>query len=63
MTEHRSISHSDLWDEMAAVARGEKPAPAWAGTHTFESVGATRDRSYVSREGRADSATSTVAKG
>jgi predicted transcriptional regulator len=40
MTEHRIISHSELRDEMAAVARGEKPAPEWAGTNTFESVDA-----------------------
>lgn len=40
MTQHRIVSHSELRDEMAAVARGEKPAPAWAGTHTFESVDA-----------------------
>ncbi len=40
MTEHRIMSHTQLRDEMAAVARGEKPAPPWAGTHTFESVDA-----------------------
>lgn len=40
MTEHRIVSHSELRDDMVAVARGEKPAPAWAGTHTFESVDA-----------------------
>lgn len=40
MRQHRIISHSELRDEMAAAARGEKPAPAWAGTHTFESVDA-----------------------
>lgn len=40
MTEHRIISHTNLRNEMMAVARGEKPAPAWAGTHTFESVDA-----------------------
>jgi len=38
MTEHRIINHTELRDEMMAVARGEKPAPAHAGTHTFESV-------------------------
>ena len=40
MTEHGIISHGALRDEMLAVARGEKPAPVWAGTHTFESVDA-----------------------
>jgi len=40
MTRHRIISHTALRDEMMAVARGEKPAPDWAGTHTFESVDA-----------------------
>ena len=38
MTEHRIISHTELRDEMMAVARGEKPAPEYAGTQTFESV-------------------------
>jgi hypothetical protein len=38
MTRHRIISHTALRDEMMAVARGEKPAPDWVGTHTFESV-------------------------
>lgn len=38
MTEHRIISHTALRDEMMAVARGERPAPAHAGTQTFESV-------------------------
>ena len=38
MTQHRIISHSALRDEMAAVARGEKPAPEWAGTQTFDFV-------------------------
>ena len=36
--EHRVISHSALRDEMMAVARGEKPAPDYAGKQTFESV-------------------------
>jgi predicted transcriptional regulator len=38
MTEHRIISHTELRDEMIAVARGKKPAPEYAGTQTFESV-------------------------
>jgi predicted transcriptional regulator len=38
MTKHRIISHTDLRDEMMAVARGEKPAPDYAGMQTFESV-------------------------
>lgn len=38
MTEHRIISHTALRDEMMAVARGQRPAPAHAGTPTFESV-------------------------
>lgn len=38
MTEHRIMSHTALRDEMMAVARGEKPAPAHAGAQTFESV-------------------------
>src|SRR5260370_25243991 len=38
MTQHRIISHTELRDEMMAVARGEKPAPDDAGTQTFESV-------------------------
>lgn len=38
MTQPRIISHRELRDEMMAVARGEKPAPAHAGTQTFESV-------------------------
>ena len=38
--EHRVISHTALRDEMMAVARGEKPAPAYAGQQTFESVDA-----------------------
>ena len=40
MTEHRIISHTALRDEMIAVARGQKAAPAWAGQQTFESVDA-----------------------
>jgi predicted transcriptional regulator len=40
MTEHRIISHTALRDEMIAVARGQKPAPAWAGQQSFESVDA-----------------------
>ena len=38
MTEHRIIGHTALRDEMMAVARGEKPAPDYAGKQTFESV-------------------------
>lgn len=38
MTVHRIISHSALRDEMMAVARGEKPAPADAAEQSFESV-------------------------
>ncbi len=38
MTEHRIIGHTELRDEMMAVARGEKPAPDYAGKQTFESV-------------------------
>ena len=34
------MNHTELRDEMIAVARGEKPAPAYAGTQTFESVDA-----------------------
>ena len=40
MTQHRIMNHTELRDEMIAVARGEKPAPAYAGTQTFESVDA-----------------------
>lgn len=40
MKRYPIISHRDLRDEMAAVARGEKPAPAWAGTQTFDSMDA-----------------------
>ena len=40
MTEHRIISHTALRDEMIAVARGQKPAPAWAGQQSFNSVDA-----------------------
>lgn len=40
MTRHRIVSHTELRDEMMAVARGERPAPAHAGTQTFESVDA-----------------------
>jgi hypothetical protein len=35
MTEHRIISHTELRDEMMAVARGEKPAPDAAGRQTL----------------------------
>jgi predicted transcriptional regulator len=38
MTEHRIISHTELRDDMMAVARGEKTAPDYAGRQTFESV-------------------------
>ena len=38
MTEHRIIGHTDLRDEMMAVARGEQSAPPDAGGQTFESV-------------------------
>lgn len=38
MTQPRIIGHRELRDEMMAVARGERPAPAHAGTQTFESV-------------------------
>jgi len=38
MTEHRIQSHRGLRDEMIAVARGERAAPADAGGQTFESV-------------------------
>lgn len=38
MTRPTIIGHHELRDEMMAVARGEKPAPAHAGTQTFESV-------------------------
>lgn len=36
--EHRIISHRDLKEEMQAVARGERPAPADAGQASFNSV-------------------------
>lgn len=38
MKRYPIVSHRDLRDEMAVVARGEKRAPAWAGTQTFDSV-------------------------
>lgn len=38
MTQHRIMSHTLLRDDMIAVARGEKPAPAHAGMQTFDSV-------------------------
>lgn len=38
MTQHRIISHTDLRDEMMAIARGERPAPVDAGQQSFESV-------------------------
>jgi hypothetical protein len=38
MPQHSIMSHTALRDEMMAVARGERPAPAHAGTPTFESV-------------------------
>jgi len=34
------MSHTELRDEMMAVARGERPAPADAGQQTFESMDA-----------------------
>ena len=37
-TRHRIIGHSDLRREITAVARGDKQAPEWAGTQTFESI-------------------------
>lgn len=40
MTSHRIIGHAGLRDEMRAIARGEKSAPADAGVQSFESVGA-----------------------
>jgi predicted transcriptional regulator len=40
MTQHRIIGHTALRDEMMAVARGERPAPDYAGKQTFESVDA-----------------------
>jgi predicted transcriptional regulator len=40
MTQHRIMSHTELRDEMMAVARGERPAPADAGQQTFESMDA-----------------------
>jgi len=36
--EHRIIDHHQLKAEMQAVARGERPAPAYAGQPTFNSV-------------------------
>ena len=53
MTEHRIISHTELRDEMMAVARGEKPAPAHAGTHTFESVEALTSAADTGKPGTA----------
>jgi predicted transcriptional regulator len=38
MTEYKIQSMEDLEDEMRAVARGEKPAPADAARPSFESV-------------------------
>src|SRR5215472_11102183 len=38
MTEYKIQSMNDLEDEMRAVARGEKPAPADAARPSFESV-------------------------
>jgi predicted transcriptional regulator len=40
MTQHRIVSHNKLREEMMAVARGEKSAPADAGGQSFESVDA-----------------------
>lgn len=40
MTQHRIVSHSQLRDEMMAVARGEAPAPPDAGGQSFDSVDA-----------------------
>lgn len=38
MTQHRIVSHSQLRDEMMAVARGQQPAGRDAGGQSFESV-------------------------
>lgn len=38
MTEYKIQSHKDLRNEMKAVARGEKPAPADAARTSFESA-------------------------
>lgn len=38
MTQYRIVSHSQLRDEMMAVARGEMPSPPDAGAQSFESV-------------------------
>ena len=38
MSQPRIIGHRELRGEMMAVARGERPVPAHAGTQTFESV-------------------------
>jgi len=38
MTQHRIVSHSQLRDEMMAVARGQQAAPPDAGGQSFESV-------------------------
>ena len=38
MTRHRIMSHNELRDEMIAVAKGEKKAPADAHEQSFESV-------------------------
>jgi hypothetical protein len=37
-TKYKIINHTELRDEMRAVARGEKPAPDYAGQQTFESA-------------------------
>ena len=38
MTRHRIMSHNELRNEMIAVAKGEKKAPADAHEQSFESV-------------------------
>ncbi len=38
MTQHTIISTGQLEADMRAVARGERPAPAYAGQQTFESA-------------------------
>jgi predicted transcriptional regulator len=38
MRQHRIVSHTELRDEMMAVARGERLLPGYAGQQTFESV-------------------------
>lgn len=38
MTKSKIISHEQLFADMQAVARGERPAPDYAGTTTYNSV-------------------------